>query len=771
MFTAVNAVLLRELPVAEQDRIVVSWGLNRERSFSHLPFHIRAAREFAERSRTMQQVALVDYNGSWPLFFREGDRAYPARRGLVSGNFFQTLGAAPFLGRLFDPADDRVGADPVAVISFAFWQRQFGASRDVIGRRVTLHASGVTFTIIGVAPEGLDYPGRTEIWLPILPLTTFAPADTSVALVDFVGRLAPDASLEVARAEVTSLLKASPHEIERQSVGVSSTLPDILLGDVRGAFAVLASAVVVLLLVSCVNVAGLLLMRGVQLEREIAVRMAIGASARRILRRQMAEGLLLAAAGGAIGIAVAYLALGLLLATAPAQLPRLEEIRLDGVALIAGVAVALATALLFGIGPALVAARTDAAHLLRAGTQSLSGGRRNRRARELLVVAQVTAAVVVLAAAGLVSRSVVELQRAELGFEKDRVMIVELAWDFTRVGTAERSLALYDAMLPRVGAIPGVAAATALLLTPFPGTGGWDALFVAADRSAADQKSSPWLNMEVVSPSYFDVFRIPLRRGRLLSSADRTGAPRAVVLSEGAARALWPEGEALGRQVQLASTDSSRWTVVGIVADTRYRDYRRPRETVYFAHHQPPFPLAATMLAVRSEAGDPLTLLPQIRSAVSATDASVLVASAASMESHLDAPLAQPRFNALLLSAFALSAMLIVSVGLYAVLAFAVRMRARELAIRSAVGAGPAALRWLILRSAGALVAGGIVVGLVLALPAARLLGTMLYNVSPTDPASIAAGVGLLLLVALMASIVPAQLAARASAAKLLRDT
>ncbi|MGQ0640991.1 MAG: ADOP family duplicated permease [Gemmatimonadaceae bacterium] len=770
MFAAVNATLLRRLPVAEQDRIIVAWGENRERNFTHLPFRIRQAREFAEQSRTLAAVAFVDYNPAWPFTFRDGERVYSLKRALVSGSFFKTLGVHLVLGQAFDEADDRVGPAPVAVISDAVWQQQFGGERSVIGRRLTLHATGATYTVVGVAPSGLEYPRGTDIWLPILPATTYAPADTSSAIVDVVGRLRPEATRDAAEADVTAFFRSPMQpEVLRQSAGVARTFTDIVVGDVRSPLTVLSVAVALLLLVACVNVAGLLLMRGVRRGREIAVRTAVGATSGRIVRQQMLEGLILGALGAVIGVAVANGALGTLRAAAPPELVRVDEIRVDGAALVAATLIALATAVAFAVGPALIAARTDTAQLLRAGACSLSAGRRGALTREWLVAAQVTAAVVVLSATALVGRSLRELQRVELGFDKSDVVILDLAWDFTRVTSADRSLATYDALLPRLEAIPGVAAASAILLTPFSGTGGWDVLFLATDRSATEQTSNPWLNMEVVSPSYFDVFRIPLRRGRYLTDIDRSGAPGAVVLSEGAARALWPNGDALGKQLMLARADSARWTVVGIVADTRYRDYRRARETIYFAHHQTPFPLVATMLAVRSAGIGMSDLVPQIRSVIRETDPTVLLAEAVTLDAHLDKPLAQPRFNTLLLGGFSLSALLIVLVGIYAALAFAVRMRAREFAIRTAVGASPSAVRALVFRTAFAMIGAGIVAGLLVTLAVTRALQPMLFLVSIYDPRSIATGIVVLLLAAFCASYPPARAATRVPGTNLLQ--
>jgi predicted permease len=773
MFAAVNALLLRPLPILDQNRVAVLWAQNRNRP--HVPLAVSDARRFVEQSQTMPQIAFVDRYFSQPLFVRDAAEYFLGNGDLVSGNFFQTLGVAPALGRLLEPSDDRRGADPVVVLSYSFWQKHYGGSSTAIGRHLQVHGETTLRRIIGVVPRGFTYPANTELWLPLVPNSIASATDTVASMVDLVGRLAPGASPLTAQSELTAFLHdPTQRETLRTLNAVVQPFPEIVLGNVRPTFRALSIAVAVLLLVACMNVAALLLMRGLEMGREIAVRTAIGASAGQIVRHQAAEGLVLAALSGAIGIAVARGALTFLIAVAPQNLPRFDAIHLDTAAVVAAFAITVVTAVLFATGPALVAARTDPSRLLRAGAQSLSGGRGHRRAREALMIAQVAAAVVVLSGASLIARTLLELQRAELGFEKDRVLIVELAWDFNRLGTSAGSRSYFDALLPRLYAIRGIEAASPILLAPFPAVG-WGLVYRATDRPVQDQQNNPTLNIEVVSPGYFDVFRLRARRGRVLAATDREGAPSAVVLSEQAARILWPNGDALGKRlVPSADPLAAPSTVVGIVADTRYENYRIPPPTIYFSQHQPPaapFDLVATMIAVRVTPEDPRTLLPQITTAVRETNAGVLVDKAVTLREHLDAPLAQPRFNAALLSTFAVAAALIVATGLYAVLAFTVRTRARELAIRSAIGATPGSLRALVLRSAAMIVGYGVALGLVSTLAGTRLFESMLYNLTSNDLASTAVGVSVLALLAFVASIAPARIASRVSMIALLRDS
>ncbi|MEP6573740.1 MAG: ADOP family duplicated permease [Gemmatimonadota bacterium] len=768
MFATLNAVLLRPLPVSDQDRVIVAWRENRARQADHVPTPLSQARTFAERSRTLGEVAFADRYFSQPLLLADGVHSLVANGDIVTGTFFHALGATPVLGRLFEPNDDRVGAEDVAVVSYRLWQREFGGASSVLGRQLSLHGSKSRFRIIGVAPQGFDYPAKTEIWMPLVPANPAV--GEGEPLVDLYGRMVPGASPRAVAAELSAFLhEAERPEILRGTSGEVHTLPEVVLGDVRGAFVVFCVAVAVLLLIACINVAGLLLMRGVQMYREIAVRNALGASTVDIVRRQMAESVVLAGMGSVVGIGIAWGAVRLVRMVAPADLPRFDQIHLDPTALMAALLIALCTAMVFGIGPALVAARMDAAHLLRAGAVSLSGGRRHAQVREGLVVAQVAAAVVVLAVAGLVARSLLELQQARLGYEKERVMVFELGWDFDRMGTPDASRAYFDRLLPTLSAIRGVAAASALILAPFP-SAGWDLSVVAADRSREEQTNNPALNLEMVSPSYFAVFQMPALRGRVLNETDREGAPRAVVLSESAATLLWPSGDAVGRQIMRAKGDTTRWTVVGIVADTRYREYRHPSATLYFSQHQPLIPIVATMVAIRTTADDPLSVVPQITAALHETDAGTVVSKVATMQQYLDGPLAQPRFNAMLLSLLAIAAALIVAVGLYVVLAFAVQLRNRELAIRAALGASPTSLCAMVLRAGARIVGGGLVIGLVLTFVVSRLIDSMLYNIASTDPLSIAAALGLLVSVAVIATFIPARRASRAPVAVLLRD-
>jgi putative ABC transport system permease protein len=751
--TVYSTVLLRPLPVRDQDRLIVMWAEHRVRNFAHMPLTLKSYESFRRRTRALSEVTAIDYNGAWPRLLR--DRGAPVQlSGVpVSGDFFRVLGARALVGRVLQVEDDAAGAAGTMVISYAAWQNRFGGDRGVIGRTLQSVLTGRSLTIVGVMPPGFEYPRGTEFWVPILV------PGFSAGHVDVVGRLAPGARIEHARDQLSAFYRDdAPSDFERGATGVVRTLPSLVLGDVQPVLRILAAAVGLLLLVACVNVANLLLIRGVERTREIAVRSALGAATGRLVRQLLTESALLAVVAGILGALLAAVAIRVLVALAPAQLPRVDELHVGGAVVWAAMITVLVTAL-FGMAPALSVARRGSGAALVGTTRWGTEARGARLVKDVLVAGQVALALLVLVGAGLVIRTLTQLQRLDVGFASDRLLVAELGWPADRYNNARKGIALYDALVPAVQQLPGVVGVAPLLTTPFSGTGGWDGLFIAENLSESARAAAPWLNMEVASPTYFATMEIPLRRGRVFTGGDREGAPRVLVVSEGTARALWPEDDAVGKRLRLGE-QPEWWTVIGVVADTRYREFTTPRPTVYFPLAQLPFPYPPTMLIVRTR-GDPASLVPALRRAVAGVDPTVVLAAAKPMTRLLDKPLAQPRLNALLLAFFATIILLLAAVGLYGVLAWTVRQRTRELGIRIALGAEPGRVRRLVLGRAMSLVAAGAVAGLVASLMATRVLTSLLYEVKPTDPLTFAVAGVTIGLVALGASLIPARRATR----------
>lgn len=766
VFTIADALLLRRLPVRDQDRVVTLWGEMRDGSLANVPLGITDTREFARRSRMLQSVAFFSYEGAWPTPIVDGDNITRLRRALVSGNYFEVLGIQPVLGRTLQPSDDVVGAAPVVVISYATWRRHFGGTENVIGKRITSQANGVAYSIVGVMPLGLEYPTGVELWIPLIPLSTVN--DSTHAFLDLVGRLAPGATPASVQSELTAFLSRESSTARTLSVrGVVQTLPRVMLGDARPAVLVFAAAAALLLLITCINVANLLLVRGIARGREMAVRTALGATRIQVVSQLLIENAVLAIAGGTLGGVVGGVAVRSFLALAPSDVPLLGTVRVNMSVFAGALGITAITLLLFGLAPALVTARADLQQMLRSGTrQSASHG--SRLVREALVAAQVALAVLVLSAAALIGRSFLKLQNADLAFDDSHLLIAELGLRYDRYDDAEKQLAMLRTLLLRLRATPGVRDVSPVLAVPFSGSGGWDGRGATDTQSPRDAATNPMFNMELVTPDYFEAVGLTVVRGRVLTEADRRGAEPVVVISETTARSYWPNQDPIGNRLLMGDKLDQAFTVVGVVRDSRYRDLRAPRASVYYALAQSVFPWVPTTLVIRAT-GSPAALVPSIRSVVSETVPGVVLANAAPFREYTAGPLAQPRLNAFLLSAFALAAVVLAAGGLAGIMATLVRQRTRELGVRMALGATARDIQSLVIGRGLVIIGAGMAVGLAGALFENRLLSALLYEVGPTDATTFAIVGALMFIVSLVATMIPAHASARIDPAIALR--
>ena len=753
VFTVAEALLIRRLPVADQNRVVLLWGTTPDGRFSNFPLRYDDVRRFVAQRKTLQSAAYFQFEGAFPLAFRDGDRISSLRGSYVSGDFFGVLGARPMLGRALGAEDDLPGAAPVAVLSHTAWQREYGGDPGIIGKRLSSHGRPLTYTIVGVMPPGLDYPRGVDLWAPIVSSTS--PQTLPLMAYHVVGRLAANATAEAARAEIGAFFAAAPDEFTRNIRGVVHVFPRLVVGDTRPAVIVFAAAVGLLLLLTCVNVANLLLVRGLGRSREVAVRTALGASRLQVAGQLFVENVLLAIVGGAIGVLVATVGVRAFVAIAPADLPRLAEIQVNGTALIGAVGITGLALLIFALAPAFATSRVELVQMLRSGVRE-TASRRSRRTTEALVVGQLAIALVVLSAAALVGRSLIKLQRAELSFDASRMLVVSLAIS-DRYAAASQQAAMLDAIDDRLRALPGVVDLSPVVAVPF--TRGWDGRPTAEGQTPDQAATNPMLNMEVVGETYFDALGTPVLRGRAFSAADHATSVPVVVLSESAARAYWPDGDAVGKRI-VGFEKGRLLTVVGVVPDTRFRELRTPRATIYFPLAQSTFPFAPLNLVIRTR-GEPAGTAASIRRAIEETAPGVAVTRADPFEAFLIQPLAPARLNALLLGVFASAAVALAAVGQFGVMMTMVRQRTRELGVRVALGATARDLRSLVLRRGLAIAAGGSALGLAGALATNRLLSAMLYDVRPTDALTMAVVAGFLLVVALVATVLPARTTAR----------
>ncbi len=759
VYTVASGLLLRRLPMRDQDRLVALWGEKRDGSAPHWPLSIEQVREFLGRTRSLSVVAYADYYGALPASVVDGENVTRVRGALVSGNYFGVLGARPLVGRMLQPSDDAIGAAPVAVISRGMWERRFGLAPDVVGRRITLQVDGTSYAIVGVAPAGLAYPQGADFWAPFTPTRLRTAKDSSFAELDLIGRLAPGATATNAQSELSSYYAADPSPWARALRGVARPLPRVIFGDARTATLLFAAAAALLLVITCINVANLLLVRGLVRIREMAIRAALGASRARIAAQLLGENAVLAVAGGTFGIAIAAVTVGLFRTFAPASIPLLDRVRLDASALVGALAISALAMLLFGLGPAVAGMRVDLQRVLRSGTGQ-SASRTSQIVRESLVVAQVSLAVLMLSAAALIGRSFMKLENAGLAFDSSHLLIVELGVRGDRYRTLDAQVTMLRDLLARLRRTPGVNGASPVVAVPFSGTGGWTGRGGVEGQSPDVAAKNPTFDMELVTPDYFPTFSLRVLRGRTLRDDDREGAERVVVISAAVAREYWPDEDPLGKRLVMGGGLDQAFTVVGVVPDTRYRELRDAGGSVYFALAQSIFPFAPLTLAIRTT-GAPAALVPLLRRVIPDAAADAAVASAAPFESYLETPLGQPRLDALLLAVFAIAATALAAVGLFSVMATMVRQRRRELGIRMALGASARAIESMVVVRGVAVAVAGVAVGLVAAIAADRVFASLLYQTSPTDAAVLGTVAGLSVATAAVASFLPARMSAR----------
>ena len=752
VFTIANALLLRRLPVRDQDRIVLLWGETRDKRFRNFPLDLDDARAFIRDSRSLERGAFFGYEGANEVAVRDGDRTSNLKQTVTGGDFFAVLGAPTALGRTLGVTDDQFGAEPVAVLSYSAWQRQFGGDPRVLGRRFSVHETAKTYTIVGVMAEGFDYPRGTDFWVSVFP--QYPPDALKLRSFDIIARLAPGATPQAARADLTAYFGRSPAEFLRNVLGVVHTLPQVAIGETRPALIAFAAAAGLLLLLACANVANLLLVRGIGRAREVAVRSALGASRAQLIAQLLTENALLAVAGGLLGAAVSASAIRVFVAFAPVGFPRASEIHVDGAALLAASAITLSATLLFAVVPAVVTARGDILQTLGAGVRH-SVGRRSRLATELLAAGQLAMALVVLAAAAVITRSLIALERVNLGLEAPRLLVAKLAFDPSRYDDEKKQARVLETVMERLSAVPGIEGVSTSVSVPF--TQGWEGRPTAAGQTPEQIATDPILAMDVVDGRHFATLGVRMLRGRAFSPADGTDQPKVVILSESAAEYYWPGQDPIGKRM-LGAGDTA--TVVGVAPDSRYRDLREPRRAIYYPLAQSVFPFAPTNLLVRAT-GSPAALVPAVRRVLSEVAPGVILANGSTFESYLDAPLAQPRLNALLLAVFAAAATVLAAIGLFGVMATMVRQRTRELGVRMALGATARDIRDLVVGRGLTIAAGGAAGGLAGAIVANRLLAAMLFEVSPADAVSLAAVALFLLAVALIATLIPARSSTR----------
>jgi putative ABC transport system permease protein len=755
--SVVRAVLLQRLPVRDQERIAVMWtyqtpGVEFGVSNADLD-RLRAANPH------LSQIAGVVHWGSAQFPMVDGSRSLLLARSIVTGNYFDVLGVRPFLGRMLHPDDDRVGAPQVLVLGYRTWREKFGGDSTIVGRRLIEPYEQTSITVVGVAPPGLDYPNGVDFWLPM--------TDNQRQAIITVARLSPATTLAQARNEFLASAQRLHPEFRLTGI-VARPLAIAVSGNARAVLLLLAAAVLLLLVVACVNVGNLLLLRAASRARELFIRRALGASFTDIARQLLVESTVLAAAGGAVGVVAAWLLLRLLIAEAPAQLPRLDVIQLDGVPLVIAVMVSGAAVLMFGVVPAMLAAGGAMSPPAGMGMRNRTQTRHGRRLRQSLVACQVAIAVIMLAGAGLLARSLARFDRLDLGYRADHLSIMVFSWPVSDYLAMPQRLQLGREVESRWRTVPGVVEVTPIVIPPFLGENVFVGRLGLEGHPPGDPDAAAMIPLEIADDGYWKTFGVPLRRGRTILASDDKGAAPVAVVSESVARRFWPNEDPIGKRIRYVSADTLEWrTVVGVSGDIRFRNLRNASPTIFIPWQQSD--AWQGEFAIRTTLPLP-AMLPVLRRELQAVDPRLALWSAKSMDELLSGPLAQPRLSAFLMSAFGLVALLLASIGLYALMAAVVREQTREIGIRAALGATGTRLRREVLLAALRIAVVGAAVGVAGALAGSRLLGSLLFEVSPGDLVSVGGAAGILLAVTLAAAYLPARRATRIDPVEALRN-
>jgi len=764
IFSAVDAVLLRPLPFGDPDRLVVVWERNiprDRRSNVASPANFLAWRD---AQQTFTDLAALTLSGTSNL---TGDgEPEQLRVQNVTATLFPLLGAEALVGRTFLPEED-VPDDTVALVSYRLWQRRFGGDASVVGRSVTI--GGRARTIVGVMPPGFSlFDDTVDLWYPAGFDDSAREAGGRYLIV--LGRLKPGVTIEAAQAGMdaitANLAAAYP---ERDAGWASNVVPlhEQVVGDIRPALLLLAGAVGFVLLVACANVANLLLARATARRRELAVRAALGAGRGRLVRQLLTESLMLAGAGGAAGLALAYGGLRVLVTLAASLgIPRLDEAAIDAVALWFTLGLSVVAGVVFGLAPALTASRLDLNEGLRDGARGSDA--RGGRVRAALVVAEVALSLALLAGAGLLLRSFDRLLSVSPGFRPEGVLTMQVSLSGSKYRPDEARIGFFEELTRRVERLPGVVAAGGISFLPLTGLGSATSFTIVGEPEPPPGEH-PVADVRAVSGDYFRAMGIPLVAGRTFTGRERGEAARVIVINEAMAERFWPGQDPIGRKVAISWSDRVVDEVIGVVADVKLVALDDDvRATAYWPHAREDVTYAGLTLAIRTD-GDPAALAPAVVAQVRDLEPLQPVANIRTMDEVVAGSVAPRRVVMLLVTVFAAVAVTLAAIGLYGVIAAVVSGRTREIGVRLAIGARPADVLRQVVGQAMRLVGAGIAVGLAGALALTRLIGSQLFGVAPADPVTFGAVIVLLAAVGLAASLVPALRAARVDPVEALR--
>lgn len=763
IFSVVDAVMLRPLPWRDADRVVM---INEQKpQFALLSLSAENYRDVCHEATSFEACGAFRNT----TLNMSGDRE-PRRiqAKMMSANVLPMLGVTPAIGRGFSAAEDAPGGENVVLISHYLWRARFGGSDDVVGRSILL--DGRPYAVIGVLPSSFRLFQSADVFLPIGAFIAAQPQDRSwhPGLLP-IARLRDGVSIDQARTEAAAIAarleKAYPDTNNKTGLLVTRA-QDVLIQGVRTALLLLFGAVAGVLLIACINVAGLLLARGLSRRHDLAVQIALGAGRRRVIAHLLAESVLLSLGGGAAGLLIAAFSVPLLLQLVGPTLPRADSVAVDLRVVAFTFGLALVTGVLFGLIPAQQSARVDVRETLNeAGRSGMAGGPWQRRARAALVVAEIAVTLVLTVGAALLIRSFARLQNVDAGFDAAHSLAADIPLSAAKYAKDDLRTSTVDRLLERTAGLPGVKGAAVTTILPMSGAGA-TIHFNVKGRPPANPDQWTLAGYRAVSGAYFQTMGIPLKRGRLLDAHDRQGAPRVIVINETMARQHFPHDDPIGQRIQLGATpdpdpQNPYMEVVGVVGDVRQQPDAEAKSEMYVPYAQYPDPFlrrmyANVILVVRAD-GNPAALAGSVREIVRVIDSDQPLANVRTLDEVLSASVSQPRFRTVLLGCFCGIALVLAAIGVYGLLTHAVAQRTNEFGVRMALGASPSSVLALVLREGIALALTGVAIGLFAAAAFVRVLQSVLFEVSPWDPLAWIVSAGTLLAVALFASWLPAR--------------
>ena len=758
IFSLVNAVLIKPLPYRDARQIMTVWNYNRQRGFNTELVSYPDYRDWRSRNHVFSEMA-ASTDEMYTLTGR--GTPVPLIAYSFSSNFFHVLGVTPLLGRTFLPIEEQPGNDRVAILSYRLWQRRFGGDQNVVGETAIL--DGVPYVVIGVMPEGVTYPGTTELWTPLVIRP--AAANRGERFLRVVARLGPGVTQQRAAADMNAIAQqlAREYPATNKDVGAANliSLRQIISGDIRSPLLVLMCAVSFVLLIACANVANLLLVRGMGRRGEVAIRKAIGAPWGRLLRQFLTESILLASAGAVCGVALTLASVKSLLALFPenianVSIPHIERVPIDGVVLGFALIMCFSTGLLFGLLPALDLMRSSSNEALKESSRNMGATVSSRRIRGVLTAVEVAVSVVLLVAAGLMLKSFVHLMSGNLGLNPDHVLTMRLvlpADTYFKDSNPAKLLPFSDELLTKLQTQPGVRSAATVTFLPLSGCRGSRPV-VRSGKTLASPAVSMWSS---ITPDYFRTMQIRVLAGRIFDQHDKGGSTPVAVLSEALAKRLFPRGDAIGQTVDAAFNTPLQ--IVGIVGDVRHLGMTSDlTPEIYVPFAQFPYPLLC--VAIRTQR-DPMKLAKDVENQVWALDKNQAVSFLMPLADLASESVSTPRVIGILLAAFAGLALMLAAVGIYAVVSFSAAQRTQEIGVRLALGAKAADVLTMIAGQAMLPVSAGLIMGVVSAVGLVHFLTGLLFGVRPLDP-TVFIGVALVLSgAAALASYLPARRATR----------